>query len=765
MIPPILKGRSSMNKEPLKAVHPILIVLVLAGLTPAFGQLTGYELYKRLNTERRNLISYEGVREVRWTTDGSAYIVARDKTFFKVDPVTGVESPLFDDQKLIAAHNALTGENVTALPFTEFEFIEDGARIRFTRDGATRVFFYAPATQEMKMFKVRRPERGVRGALYEEEFSSDYKYTAYVDDYNLYLRDLAKDAITALTTDGHADLRNGYPDWVYAEEFAQYTCFWWSPDSKRIAYMQFDESPVRKYPILHDETFDFKLEMQSFPRVGENNPIIRFFIVDVGTRKRVQVDTGLETNVYLYNGRWSYDGRTFSLKRMNRLQNKVEIMSVDPETGKSRVLLEETDPAFITEGIGFMQEGNEVYFLPDNKHFLRSSERSGWRELYLYTLDGKLVRQVTNQKLPVAAVQAVDMDNQWVYFTGYENRGLESHLYRIKLDGSKFTRLTKEPGSHRVSVSPGGKYFADTFSSFDRPESFRIFKGDGTVIKELGKTVHKDAYTALNLTAPEHFVFKSGDGAYDLDGIMFKPTGFDAATKYPVLYMVYMGPGTKAISDRYYGDDYQQALCQLGFLIVNVDNRGLLRRGKAFEAAGYGRLGQTDLEDLVASITYLSQRPYVDVGRVGVTGTSYGGYIAIMALLKAPEHFQVAVANSPGTDWRNYDTVYTERYMGHPLHNADGYEKASPLNYVKNLKGKLLIQHGAVDDNAHPTHTMQLVDALLKAGRRFDWFIYPGQAHGIRYPLARDRQLDWFMTYLEPEAKAAYFAARGVTGQ
>ncbi|MBP1768988.1 MAG: ptpA 7, partial [Candidatus Aminicenantes bacterium] len=571
---------------------------------------------------------------------------------------------------------------------------------------------------------------------------------------------LGKDAITALTTDGHEDLRNGYPDWVYAEEFAQNYCFWWSPDSKRIAYMQFDESPVRKFPVLHDETLDFQLEMQSFPRVGENNPVIRFFIVDVGTKKRIQVDTGLETNVYLYNGRWSHDGRTFSLKRMNRLQNKVEILSVDPETGKSRVLLEEQEPAFITEGIGFMQEGNEIYFLPDNRHFLRSSERSGWREIYLYDLEGKLIRQVTQHKLPVGGIQAVDVNDQWVYFTGYENRGLETHLYRIQLDGSKFTRLTKEPGSHRVSVSPGGKYFADTFSSWDSPESFRLYKGDGTLIRELGKTVHKDEYRGLNLTPPEHFVFKSGDGRYDLDGILFKPAGFDAAGKYPVMYMVYMGPGTKAISNRYYADDFQQALSQLGFLIVNIDNRGLLRRGKAFQAESYGKLGQTDVEDLVASITHLSSRPYVDAARVGITGSSYGGYIAIMALLKAPEHFQVAVAGSPGTDWRNYDTIYTERYMGHPLYNPDGYEKANPINFVKNLKGKLLIQHGAVDDNAHPTHTMQRVDALLKAGKQFDWFIYPGQAHGIRYQQARDRQMDWFMTHLEPEAKAAYFAAK-----
>jgi dipeptidyl-peptidase-4 len=747
-----------MNRRMKGSVWVVLFIFVLAGIAPVFSQVQGLDLYKKLLAERRSLVTFEGDRNVRWTPDGDAYIVSKDKSFVKVDPATGSETSLFDDEKIIAAYNEVTGETEDKLPFTQFNFIEDGAKIRFDRENRTKVFFYDLKTQKMQYFKVRPPERGVRFAQYQEEFSPDYQYTAFIEDYNLQLRDLKKDKITALTTDGNEDLRNGYPDWVYAEEFAQFYCFWWSPDSKKIAYMQFDESPVRKFPVLHDEKYDFDLEMQSFPRVGENNPIIRFFIVDIETKKQVLVDTGIETNVYLYNGRWSYDGKEFTLKRMNRMQNKVEILSADPNTGKSKVLLKEEEPFFMTEGIGFMQEGNEIYFLPDNKHFLRTSEKSGWREIYLYDLSGKLIRQITKQKLPVASIEAVDMKNEWIYFTGYENRGLENHLYRVKLNGSKFTKLTKEPGSHNVSVSPGGNYFSDTYSSFDSPATFSLYRGDGTFIKELGRTVHTDEYNELNLTPPEHFVFKSGDGMFDLDGILYKPAGFDAGKKYPVIYMVYMGPSTKAINDRYYADDFQQAFVQLGFLVVNIDNRGLLHRGKAFEAAAYGKLGQTDVEDLVASITYLSQRPYVDASRVGITGGSYGGYISIMALLKAPDHFHVAVAGSPGVDWRNYDTIYTERYMGLPQYNADGYEKGNPLNYVKDLKGKLLIQHGAVDDNVHPTHVMQLVDALLKAGKEFDWFMYPGQAHGIRYQQSRDKQMDWFVKYLEPETMNAWFA-------
>ena len=747
-----------MNKRTRFSVISILIIIyVLGAFSSVFSQVQGIELYNKLRTERRNLLKYEGERNVRWTPGGEAYVVRKDDTVKKIDPQTGSETNLFDDEKIISSYNKLMGDTLSTLPFNAFTFIEEGKKIRFNKSGRTEVFIYDLQTYKLQYFKVRKPEKGVRFASYEEVFSPNYKYTAYVDDFNIYLRDLEKDETTTLTTDGHSDLRNGYPDWIYAEEFAQFYCFWWSPNSDKIAFMQFDESPVRKFPVFHDEKYDFELEMQSFPRVGENNPIVRIFVIDIETKKRTQVDTGIEQNIYLYNGRWSFDGKTFTIKRMNRLQNKVEILSADPNSGKSEVLFQEVESCYLTEGLGFMQAGNEIYFLPDNKHFLRTSERSGWREIYLYDLTGKLIRPVTKAKLPVQSIQAVDMENKLIYFSAFGNRGMERHLYRVKLDVKKLQKLTKKPGTHAVSVSKGGKYFSDRYSSFDNPPEFNIYKGDGTLVKQLGKSVVTDELNELNLIKPEHFVFKSADGKYDLDGLLYKPANFDKNKKYPVIYSVYCGPSTKEITNRYYSLDFRQQFSQLGFLVVRIDNRGLLNRGKEFETSSYLKLGQVDVDDLVASIKYLTQRSYVDSNRVGIFGGSYGGYMSIMALLKAPEHFHVGAAGSPGVDWRNYDTIYTERYMGLPQYNVDGYEKANPLNYVDNLEGKLLIQHGAVDDNVHPTQVMQLVDALLKAKKRFDWFIYPGQAHGIRYSQARQKQLDFFIRHLEPETKNQWF--------
>jgi len=748
-----------MNKRTKSSVISLLILVFVFGtFSTLLSQVQGIELYNKLRREGRRLVKFEGDRRVEWAPDGEAYIVRKEGTFKKVDPQTGAETNLFEDEKLIAAYNKVTGSDKTSIPFSRYDFIEGGKKIRFYENSRTKVYFYNLETGEMQYFKVQAPVRGVRGASYEEVFSPDYKYTAYIDDFNLYLRDIEKDKVTALTTDGHEDLRNGFPDWVYAEEFAQFFCYWWSPDSKKIAFMQFDESPVRKFPVLHDEKYEFELVMQSFPRVGENNPIIRFFIIDIETKKKILIDTGIETNVYLYNGRWSFDGKEFTLKRQNRLQNNVEILSADPNTGKSKVLFKEEEPCFITEGLGFMSEGNQIYFLPDNKHFLRSSERNGWREIYLYDLSGKLIKQLTNAKLPVQSIQAVDMENNWVYFTGYATRGTEQHLYRVKLDGSRFTKLTKKPGTHFVSVSPGGKYFSDNYSSFDNPPEFTIYKGDGTLVKQLGKSVITDELKQLNLIEPEHFTFKSADGKYDLDGILYKPANFDKNKKYPVIYSVYCGPSTKEIANRFILTDFRQPLAQLGFLVVRVDNRGLIKRGKEFETATYLRLGQDDVDDVAASVKHLSQRPYFDGSRVGIFGGSYGGYMSIMTLLKYPDNFHVAVAGSPGVDWRNYDTIYTERYMRPAQYNEDGYEKGSPMNYVKNLKGKLLIQHGAVDDNVHPTHVMQLVDALLKAGKDFDWFIYPGMAHGIRYRQAGKKQMDFFMKHLAPDTKEEWFS-------
>jgi dipeptidyl-peptidase 4 len=736
----------------------IPLVLFLAGLyaAPSFSQtkpvakpvlgkerIVGRALYDKLRKESRTLVKLDGLANLNWTPDGKGYFVFEDGTFKRVDLATGEKSPLFDDAKLLAAVNAATGRQDAKLFFNTFQFLDDGKKIQFS--GFNRVFIYDPATGKLFSYEPERTVTGVRGRGYGDILSPDLKYRAFTRSYNLYIKDMDGNE-TALTADGNEDLRNGFPDWVYPEELGQYQAFWWSPDSKKIAFMQFDESPVAKYPIVHDVAPMPRYELQGYPVPGANNPVVRLFIVDIATKKLARLETGDDLDVYLYRGQWTNDGREFTYHRLNRLQNRVEVFAADPATGKTRLVLKDEDPCYI-------DEQTDLDFLKDNQRFLWTSERSGWREIYLYGLDGKLIKQLTSASLPVQTILGIDEAGGWVYFTGAGNNGTESHLYKVKLDGTGFTKMSKEPGMHMVSFAPRFAYYTNTFSNFDQPMKSTLCQADGQEVKVIGQAVPGKEFQALKLIKPEHFLFKSADGKYDLDGLVYFPAHFNPKEKYPILLSIYGGPGSKGISNTYKMTDGSQALAQLGFLVAVCDYRGVSGRGKNFQNLHYLKLGQVELEDHVAFVKALGQRPYADTSRVGITGHSYGGYFTCLCLLKAPEVFHVGVAGAPVTDWRNYDSIYTERYMRRPQDNPEGYEKGSCLTYAKNLKGKLFIHHGAVDDNVHPTNTIQLVQALLKENRTFDLMIYPEQQHGIGFQRYPESRVEYFIEHLKPVVK------------
>lgn len=718
----------------------LVILLIFASLSE--GQIRGKALYEKL-TRERNLVKFTGMARLSWTPDGRSYYRSEGDTFVKIDAETGEETPLFDDGAIIRAFNQITHKDIDRLPFKMFTYIDHGKKIQFS--AGSIAYIYDFASGQMLSYVPQRQIRGVRGRMYGEAFSPDFKMRAYTRDFNLFVQDL-EGKETALTNDGHKDLRNGFPDWVYPEELSQYQAFWWSPDSKKIAFMQFDESPVTKYPIVHDVAPRPELELQSYPKAGANNPIITFYIADVKTRKLTRIESGLDTNVYLFRGQWTPDGRSFTYQRLNRWQNVMELFAADPATGKVKRLLREEDPCYIEAHF-------DLRFLSDNQHFLWTSERSGWREIYLYDLEGNLVRQLTDYQLPVSRIADIDEENGWVYFSGRENRGMDSYFYRVKLDGTGFTKLTKEPGGHSVSISPGAKYYVDSFSSFQTPRRVSLHHADGRKIKDLGNSVITQDFKDLKLIEPEMFTFKSADGKFDLDGILFKPAHFDKNEKYPLIMSVYGGPGAKRIYNRYQMNSGSQALAQLGFIVISIDHRGVSGRGKAFQNLMYLNLGEIELADHVAAAKFIGSRPYVDENRVGIYGHSYGGYMTCIALLKAPDVFHVGVAGAPVTDWRNYDSIYTERYMRRPQDNPEGYDNGSCMKYAKDLKGKLFIHHGAVDDNVHPGNSIQLIDALLKAGKRFDFMFYPEQTHGIRYRQYGEARIDYFTQHLMPEVK------------
>ncbi len=723
----------------------LCLVLTAASASPALSQVRGKALYEKLSRGSRDLIKSEGLSRINWTASGMGYYEydQEAKGFKQVDVLSGQESPLFDEAAILKAYSSVTGKSEASVPFRRFTFLDEGNKIHF-RVGA-RAFIYDRESLEMVTYVPERETLGVRGRPYGETLSPDLKLRAFAREYNLYVKDMDENE-RRLTTDGHEDLRNGFPDWVYPEELGQYEAFWWSPDSSKIAFMQFDEYPVTKYPIVHDVSPEPELELQSYPKAGANNPIVRLFIVDVKSRLITQIQTGMDTNVYLYRGEWSPDGKEFLYRRLNRWQNQVELFAADPETGKVRLILKDTDPCYIDEGV-------QVMFLADGNRFLWTSERSGWNEIYLSDLRTGSLKQLTDVKLPVGRVLGINEDAGWIYFTGYENRGLESHLYRIGLDGTGFVRLTQEPGSHSISLSPQAEFYADSFSSFDSPSRLTLHRADGILIRKLGESVVTQEFQDFGLIAPEHFTFESADGQHVLDGLLFKPAHFDAGQTYPLIMSVYGGPGAKQVYNRYQMDSRNQAMAQLGFLVAQVDHRGISRRGKGFQNLMYLNLGEIELADHVAAVKHITARPYADGGRVGITGHSYGGYLTCIALLKAPDTFHVGVAGAPVTDWRNYDTIYTERYMRRPQDNPEGYEKGSCMTYAKDLKGHLSIHHGAVDDNVHPGNSIQLIQELLKHNKTFDFMFYPEQRHGIRVQRYGEARVETFIRHLKPDVK------------
>lgn len=720
-----------------------LFLLVLN--SPIYSQLRGKALYEKLNADRfaRKLVKFDGISRITWAPDGKSYYLLENKTFIRIDAITGKKSSLFDDAAIIQAYNTITSKSVNELPFQRFRFIDSGKKLRFMV-GAT-AYIYDLGTKKIISYVPERDVVGVRGRVYSEVFSPDFLYRAFVRDYNLYIQDL-EGKETALTKDGHKDLLNGFPDWVYPEELGQYEAFWWSPGSKQIAFMQFDESPVSKYPIVHDVDPKPELELQSYPKAGANNPIVTLFIVDISSKEITRIESGLDTNVYLFNGKWTPDGRYFTYQRLNRWQNRLELFAADPQTGTTKRLLMDEDPCYI-------EAGDDLFFLKDNQHFLWTSEVSGWKEIYLYDLDGNKVKQLTDVKLPIRRILAVDEDKDWVYFSGAENRGMESYAYRIKMDGSGFMKLTKAVGGHSVNMSPSAQFFTDSFSAFDTPQRVTLHSADGTLIRELGNSTITQEFRDFGLIKPEHFTFKSADGKHVLDGMLYKPAHFDAKEQYPMIMSVYGGPGAKRIYNRFNRNDGSQALAQLGFIVISVDHRGVSGRGKAFQNLMYLNLGEIELADHKAGAIHIGQRPYVDENRVGIYGHSYGGYLTCIALLKAPDIFHVGVAGAPVTDWRNYDTIYTERYMRRPQDNPEGYEKGSCMNYAKDLSGHLFIHHGAVDDNVHPGNAIQLVYALLKENKTFDFMLYPEQRHGIRFQRYSQARIDYFIEHLQPDVK------------
>jgi len=558
-------------------------------------------------------------------------------------------------------------------------------------------------------------------------FSPDGRFIAYTRNHNLFTLDLDSGLEYQLTTDGSDVIYNGWASWVYYEEilerFSRYHAFYWSPDSKKLAFLRFDDSPVPEFPIFHAQGVHGELEITHYPKAGDPNPKVRLGIVSATGGKITWADFDENADEYIAWVFWLPNSERVSIQWMNRDQNDIRIYLIDPESGAKTQIYEERQPTWVE----FFED---LYFFKDGSGFLLRSDKDGWRHLYVYDLNGRLKRRLTKGHWSVKSIARVDERNGYVYFTGDRGESTETHLFRVPLKGGKVERLTSLPGTHRVQVSPAGSYFLDRFSNIHTPPQLWLYDSKGRAVRKLGdsKTKTMDEYA---LAKVELFRIPTSDG-YKLPAIWYLPPDFDPGKKYPVIFSIYGGPGSPSVANAFpyfFGAYY---LAQEGAIVISVDHRGSGHFGKKGVAEMYRNLGKWEMHDWIEAVKWLRKKPFVDASRVAITGGSYGGYATLMALTYGADYFHYGVSMYPVTDWRLYDTVYTERYMDRPNDNPDGYTFGSVFTHLDKLKGKLLLVHGTIDDNVHMQNSLQLIDRLTKMGKQFQLMIYPGERHGVR---------------------------------
>ena len=556
------------------------------------------------------------------------------------------------------------------------------------------------------------------------DFSPNGKMVSYVFDNNLYIYELSSGKTTKCTTDGVRNkIINGATDWVYEEEFAIVKGYEWSHDSKFLAYYKFDESNVKEFSMdLFNQNLYPTQEKFKYPKAGEENSKVSIHILNVNTKKSFQVNE----NDFEYTPRiyWTKDSKNLCVFKLNRHQNHLKLLFTNPESKKTVLVYEEKDGRYIDihDNIKFLNTG-----------FIWSSEKDGFNHLYKFSYDSKKMFQITSGEYEITKFYGYNESKKILYYQSNEKSPLQKHIYSINIDGTNKKLLSNAKGVNNANFSKTFDYFINTNSTANQPNYITLNNKKGKLIRVI-KNSEKLVQTLSNyeLSKKEFFSFKTEYNIY-LNGWMIKPPDFDSNKKYPVLMYVYGGPGNQQVLDNWGGRNYMwyQYLAQQGIVIVCVDNRGTGGRGADFKKCTYKELGKLETEDQIAANKYLASLDYIDQNKIGIWGWSYGGYMSSLCLLKGNEIFNFAIAVAPVTNWRFYDTIYTERYMRTPQENPDGYDLNSPINYIKQLKGNYLLVHGSADDNVHYQNTMEMISSLVKENKQFDLFIYPDKNHSI----------------------------------
>ncbi|WP_288388687.1 S9 family peptidase [uncultured Alteromonas sp.] len=637
------------------------------------------------------------------------------RLLFDSNDLQSGEEVLSDEEKARRERMRLSGSGIVS-----YQWSADGKALLFPLGGD--VYYH------------KLGEKGAKQLLDTDVFETDIKlspkgnYISFIRDQNLFVKHIESGKETAITKEGGGNIKFGMAEFVAQEEMGRMTGYWWSPDESFIAFTKVDESPVDVISRSEIYADDIKTIEQKYPKAGTNNVLVELAIQNINNGARRWVDLGEDKDIYLARGKWMPNSETFTYQWQTRDQQTLELRAYNVPTEKQEVLLSETSNTWVNLH-------NDLYFLSDSDQFIWASERDGFKHLYLYENNGKLVRQLTQGDWVVDNIEAVDAKSNRIYFAGRKDTPLESHAYSVSLNGGDISRITNEGAYHSVSFSKDASIFIDRFSTINSPAQVSLNDASGKRITWLEENKVEEGHPLYpymdTWTKPEFGDITTKDGA-TLKYRIYKPENLEK--KHPVIVYLYGGPHAQVVTNSWAGNRglLMQHWVDKGYVVFTLDNRGSNYRGKAFEDPIYKKMGFVEVDDQVAGVEFLRTLPYVDAKRIGVHGHSYGGYMTLMTMFKAGDYFQAGVSGAPVTDWRLYDTHYTERYMGNPKTDDDAYTASSVFPYAKDLKGDLLIYHGMADDNVLFTHSTMLYKHLQDLAIPFETMDYPGKKHSIR---------------------------------
>lgn len=665
-----------------------LFAFSIALTTQLFAQLRNLSADQMLNGKTEGIL--KTLPQVIGWDDDTHYILVNNKDTISVDVRSGEAS----------------------------KYVKKPSSSPVVRIKQNDIFLTTGDKAERQMTKTEEEEKN-------PTLSPDNLKIAFTRNNDLYVIDVASGKETRLTTDGSEVVYNGFASWVYYEEIlgraSRYRAFWWNPDSKRIAYMHFNDSQVPLFPITNYFAQPDSTEETRYPRAGDKNPEVKVGIVDIETRKTVWSDFNEKDDQYFGLPFWTPDGNALWMQWMNRRQNNLIIYSVNPATGTKEVVYDEAQKTWVNWK-------SELHFLENNKGFIVLSDKTGWMHIYHYDMKGNLVKQITNGEWTVSRINSINEKKGVIYFTARKENSTRHDLYKVSINGIKPARLTFGDYTHSVNLSPGQNFFITSYSNVATPTKMALVNDNGKIVREIADS-KGDGFDLYKLAKTELLRVKTPDG-FELPVLITWPTDLDSSKKYPVLINIYGGPNAGTVYDGWKGVGQSQWWAKEGLIQVAIDHRGSGQFGKMGQNYLYKDLGNWEIKDYSEVVKWLTSKPFVNKEKVCISGFSYGGYITCMALTKGAEFFTHGIAGGSVTDWRLYDSHYTERFMGLPSENAEGYKSGSVFTYIDNYKGDLYLIHGTLDDNVHLQNTIQLAGRLQDAKKNFEMMLYPGGRHG-----------------------------------